>query len=368
MLEALSFEIDVVAHDAVDLPAAAEASPWRQRSWLFTTIGLTICAVGTAVVAAPGQSNTPLQSLAWLLFIGSSVHVASTGWLFTLPEVRRHAAAHKSRYVAVPIGLVLATGSIAFVLSPRQLEWLLLPYFCWQFFHFQKQNLGLSALAASSHGLRPLSKTERRALIGSGAAGILGLVAHPNLLQLQVDVPVGVLLPIAGLLFAAAVVVGLAAIIQRPRQDRPTGFCAMYLVALLFSLPVFVFASPYAAVGGMTVAHGLQYLLLVGLVAVGTGRGSARGLRIALLCNVALVGGALLSGASHLHGSGPVGRFVFGAYLGVVMAHFVIDAGLWRLRDAFPRAFMTSYVPYLLTPAGESPVPQSADRSFTDIG
>jgi hypothetical protein len=46
-----------------------------------------------------------------------------------------------------------------------------------------------------------------------------------------------------------------------------------------------------------------------------------------------------------------VGRFVFGTYLGVVMAHFVVDAGLWRMRDAFPRAFMSRHLPYLLDPA-----------------
>jgi hypothetical protein len=32
------------------------------------------------------------------------------------------------------------------------------------------------------------------------------------------------------------------------------------------------------------------------------------------------------------------------------MSHFVIDAGLWRLRDSFPRRFLASRVPYLLRP------------------
>jgi hypothetical protein len=30
------------------------------------------------------------------------------------------------------------------------------------------------------------------------------------------------------------------------------------------------------------------------------------------------------------------------------MAHFVIDAGLWRLRDEFPRTFLRDSLPYLL--------------------
>jgi hypothetical protein len=148
---------------------------------------------------------------------------------------------------------------------------------------------------------------------------------------------------------------------HRPRTDRPAGFCAIYLLSLLFSLPIFVFASPYAAVGGMTIAHGSQYLLLVGLVAAsGTSRGAKRVLPMGVLCNVALVGGALLSSTSHLHGSPAAFRLLFGVYLGAVMAHFVVDAGLWRMRDPFPRQFLARHLPYL--------VPASvADRSSPDI-
>jgi hypothetical protein len=75
---------------------------------------------------------------------------------------------------------------------------------------------------------------------------------------------------------------------------------------------------------------------------------SAVRLRLAALCNAALIGGAVLAAASHVHGGGPAERLVFGAYLGTVMAHFVVDAGLWRLRDPFPRAFLTRRVPYLM--------------------
>ena len=43
------------------------------------------------------------------------------------------------------------------------------------------------------------------------------------------------------------------------RHARATaGLFLVYGVSLLFFLPVFVFGSPYAAVAGMTVAHGYQ--------------------------------------------------------------------------------------------------------------
>ena len=312
---------------------------------------MTVGALVSAVAMAPSSSASPGRSLGWLLFVGSSVHVAGTGWLYTLPEVRAHARAHPTRYVYAPIALVAVAALVAAVLPSSGFAWLLLPYFAWQFLHFQKQNLGMAALAASSRGIAGLRPAERRALTVSGLAGIAALVARPAVLQLQIDPGLGRLWVIALVVFGCAVMAGVFLVGSRPRHDRPPGFCIVYLSSLCFALPVFAFRSPYAAVGGMTIAHGFQYLLLVGLVAAGGPRGTRRVLRLAALCNVALIGGIALTAASHLHSGGAPARFVFGAYLGVVMAHFVIDAGLWRLRDPFPRRFVSTYVPYLVKPS-----------------
>jgi hypothetical protein len=361
-----------------------QARSGQARAWLWGTVALSAGAFAGAVVLAPPASAAPIRGLAWLLVLGSSVHVAATGWLYTLPDVRAHVTARPLRYVWIPAGLVVTGAVTAAAVSPAAMAWLLLAYFAWQFFHFQKQNLGLAALAASVHRVRPLNRAERRALMGAGGAGILGLLAHPGLLQLRVRPAAGELFIVAGLLFAAGAGFGVVALVRRPAADRPAGFCVMYLMALLFSLPIFVFRSPYAAVGGMTIGHGFQYLLLVGLVAAGNRRGTSRWLRLAGFANVALVGGALLSGASHLHGFPPAIRLVFGAYLGVVTAHFVIDAGFWRMRDPFPRAFLARHVPGLAPPRAAAPpatapqavapapaaraVSPAADGSLDDIG
>ena len=65
----------------------------------------------------------------------------------------------------------------------------------------------------------------------------------------------------------------------------------VYLTSLVFSLPVFCFRSPYAAVAGLTIAHGLQYLLLTALVAAGGGGGTRRVVQLAALGNIALPAG-----------------------------------------------------------------------------
>jgi hypothetical protein len=328
-----------------------------RRVWLLGTIASTVGAVVVTVALAPAGDAPPGRALQWLLFVGSSVHVAATGWFFSVPEVRRHAAQHPGRYVWVPLGLVAGTAALAAALPERLFLWPLLAFFAWQFFHFQKQNLGMAALAGVAHGAGSLRPRERAAIVATGGAGIAGLLVRPELLQLTADPHLGPLFPLAGAAFVLAAVAGVVVLRERPPAARPVQFVAVYVVSLLFFGPVFVFDSPYAAVAGLTIAHGYQYLLIVGLVAGAPRPGLGPVVSLAVLVNVALLGGLALNAASHLHGGGTVARAVFGAYTGLLMAHFVIDAGLWRLRDAFPRRFLTERLPYLLPKPNPAPVP-----------
>ena len=337
------------------------------RSWLWGTVALSAGAFALAIALAPASSASPGRGLAWVLFVASSGHVASTAWAYALPDVRAHVAGHPWRYAVVPAILVLATAALAVALPSRGMAWLLLPYFGWQFFHFQKQNLGMAALAASSSGVPGLSRPERHAILAAGWAGIAGLMMRPSLLQVEVDPHLGAVFPGCAIGYAIAAITGVGLFLRRPRPARPAGLAVSYLMALLFFLPVFVFTSPYAAVGGLTIAHGAQYLLLMshlawaggtvegstvgGSTVGGSSAGISRALRIAVLVNIVLIGGTALQVGSHVDASAGVVRSFYGAYLGVVMAHFVVDAGLWRLRDAFPRRFLAGRVPYLVRPA-----------------
>ena len=319
-----------------------------RRFWLTATLVCTLGAFVVAISMAPAGSAPAGDALRWLLFVGSSTHVAATGWFFTLPEVRGHARRHPRRYVVAPLALIAGGAAVAMLVPPRRVDVLLLGYFAWQFFLFQKQNLGMAALAGVSVGAGSVTVVERRALLAAGAAGIAGLTAHPQLLQLALTVRVPFVFGAARAVFAVAVAVGVLGLARRPRVARPWSYCAVYVSALLFFVPVFIFSNPYAAVAGLVLAHGGQYLVIVGLVAAGAREDRSRAISLGLLLNVALVGGFALNLASHLHDAPLLGRAVFGAYLGVVMSHFVIDAGLWRLRDEFPRSLLRSAVPYLL--------------------
>ncbi|WP_460790299.1 hypothetical protein [Nocardioides maradonensis] len=319
------------------------------RWWLGATTALTLVPLVLAIALAPAPGARPGPALVWLLFVGSSAHVGATGWFFTVPEVRAHARRHRGRYVVAPTLLVLGTAVAAVVAPPSWFVDALLVYFGWQFLHFQKQNLGIAALAARSLRAPALATAERRALVGAGCGGILALVGHPALLRLEPDLRLHGLVVAGAVLFLGSVVAGLVAVGRRPPAARPGAYVVVYLSSLVFFAPVFLFSSPYAAVAGLTIAHGLQYLLLLGMLA-GAPVESATGPRLGVLVlvNIALVGGLLLNQASHLHTAHGPARALYGAYLGLVMAHFVVDTGLWRLRDEFPRAFLTRRLPYLL--------------------
>jgi hypothetical protein len=333
-------------------PAGTSAA----RAWLAATLTVTMAAAAVAIALAPPAGARAPEALAFLLFVGSSVHVASTAWFYTVPEVRAHMRQRPARYVWWPLALISGAGAIAFLLPRPVLYWLLLPYFGWQFFHYQKQNLGIAALTAASLRVPPLRTGERRALTAAGLAGIAALLARPGLLQLPLRALVPALFPLAAAAFVVCFAAGAGCLLRRSPAQRPAGFCLAYLTSLAFSLPVFAFSSPYAAVAGLTIAHGLQYLLLMGMLAAGSPRSirpAARLTALAALANIALLGGAVLSVASDQLAAGPAMRILYGFFLGAVMAHFVIDAGLWRMRAEFPREFLRSRLPYLVPASGQ---------------
>jgi hypothetical protein len=332
--------------ETVDPGSAAPAA--MRRAWLAATVAATVCPFALAITLAPAAGERPVAALTWLLFVGSSVHVASTAWFYFLPEVRSHMARHRARYLWWPLTLVCGLAAITPMLSASALTSVLLVFFAWQFFHFQKQNLGVAALAARCTGAAALTRWERAMLIASGVGGIIGLLGHPALLQLATRRHADWVFAAGAVLWGVCLLGGAGALARRPARQRAAPFVILYLTGLTFFLPVFLFDSPYAAVAGLTIAHGLQYLLLLGLLAAAPSQEGARRNSLLILVNLSLVVGLALNRASHLHSSVGVGRAIFGAYLGLVSAHFIVDAGLWRLRDEFPRNFLSQRLPYLL--------------------
>jgi hypothetical protein len=270
----------------------------------------------------------------------------------TLTPVRACLRTEPRRLVALPLAFLAGAVSAAVLLPPHALAVCLLGFFAWQLWHFAKQNLGFLALAAAAAGGPSPSRRERRWILASALAGILGLVARPGLVEVHLAASAR-LFSVAAAAFVVAAVGGLAELSRRP-AGRP-GVLAAGAVAACFSAPIFCAASPFGAVAGMSIAHGVQYLGLLGMVAAGPLAASRRRRRAGVLVATAVLGGAALHVLSGLRGAGVPGRLAFGLYLGCYAAHFAVDARLWRLSVPSSRRFVTAALPTLVRPAARAP-------------
>jgi hypothetical protein len=328
----------------LDAPAAV-AAPRR----LTMTSGGTFLVLLAAATAIPwlglplmaGQTGVGAQSKTALLFLGSGFHVAASYAVYLHRDLRPLLRAGRVRYFVVPVLLVAGGAVFMMATSGAVTATAVVAYFIWQTHHYTKQNIGVFAFATRARRTLGPSLLERSAITTAGFAGVIGMITiitpyqstpFASAAMYAHNVAVLVFLAAGGLLFACVPRALLA--------GDPVRF-AFLIGGVLFYLPTFVYRDPFPAVASYAIAHGCQYLVFMGYVA-----GAERRLRmLAATGAVALVGGLALWHTGSLHGT--VGRLASGAALGVVMAHFVIDAGVWRLSEPFQREFMSTRFRFL---------------------
>lgn len=271
-----------------------------------------------------------------LVFLGGNGHVALTAFFYSDREVRRFFAQRPGRYYVAPALLVLGSGAFFATLGASYGPHALLLYFSWQTYHYMRQNYGVLAFVAAGTPTGSPGWLERVTLNLGVAAGILAL---PRLMGLDAGTPLqgraGWLYE-AGLYTMACVpVAGLLALLANPRILRDRARLLFFVATALFYLPSFLFADVPSAVLGYAFAHGFQYFVFMVYVAAQSAQAPAP--RVGLLAFLGFAVAALLTA---LADRPTWGEFAFGAYLGVVMSHFVIDAGIWRLGERFQRDYL----------------------------
>jgi hypothetical protein len=326
--------------DAVFVGAVSSARRKHAVAW-YVFVALVSAASLFPMVAFPftrlfiPRDESALTILAVLFFLGSHFHVGLTGWFYTDPVMRSHFRAQPLRYVVVPCILVVGSTALFAYLDYAVCQYVLLAFFGWQLWHYQKQNFGvLSFIAAGTDGT-PLSPWERRTLYLAAISGILGYFqlngvgqGLPNLSTAyvwlhQAGLVVACLLPVT---FGLAV---LSAEALRTNWLR----LIFFLFGTLFFLPLYLFDDPASAIFGYAVAHGLQYVVFMAFV------GAKRPFPIASLATMSGIAIVYAVFASWLADNAPFPA-LSGLFVGLVSTHFVLDAGIWRLREPFQRKYM----------------------------
>jgi hypothetical protein len=317
---------------------------------------VTVVPLALAPLLAPDARTSAPVALGGLVFLGSALHYAATGALFSVAGVRHLARSRPTRLIVAPV-LAALVSLLAIVFAPsRDIDVLLYVFFAWQFAHYAKQNLGVVCLTASGVGVAPLSTNERRAVVLAGLAGVAAVVARGQLLDLPRTPGSSALMGVAVCCFGVAVIVGAHSLARRSRRDRPVAYLGVFLAALAFPLPAFLLSTPYSALSGMTIAHGLQYIAIVGLVSAPRARTRRSMARTVLVVSAVVASAFLIHLSSHVPSNALTSRLEFGVYLGVATAHFVFDATFWRVRDPGTRAVLASRLPGLV----KSPSPRAS--------
>ena len=157
----------------------------------------------------------------------------------------------------------------------------------------------------------------------TAVAGIAGVFSVSQIVPANYSVEFGYLHRI-GMLFDLLVPVAFAVAVWILRSSGQTA-CGSDLAEMgaAFYLPVFVFSYAVSAVTGCATAHGLQYLVFMGSVS----GSKQRSLRPVLFMVAIAAGGALLLDQVDVMASTQFGPALKGLAIGVVMSHFILDAG-----------------------------------------
>lgn len=268
---------------------------------------------------APHQNDLPRS---WLLAVLVYGHVGSNFYLYGDRGFRPMLRENWLRFVVAPLVFAASLFIIAGA-HPETLPVMWLVFFCWQLYHFGRQNFGVVMFASKTAGIRPPASLGP-ALNLTAAAAILGLIASETTPLLPRLGMASEMRWLGGAFYAAAFV-----LIGRDLYRQPELLRSPLMVLILAAAALFFLPSLTAGTGHMVVfwsyalAHGAQYLIFMAVLAW---QAPARGPAM-----VSLVAAVMLGGVIFLQAIAGISDAVL---LGLTMGHFLIDAKAWKMRGA----------------------------------
>lgn len=286
---------------------------------------VALAAVSLApFVAGPILGGFGYEPAVWsvAVVVFGAPHVGTTLAFYFDRELAGLREVQRDRFYRWPLLAVLVGVAAGFTAPTWVVPYLVAGFLAWQLHHFTRQNLGCFAFLCRARHMPGPSPLERRVLDLTTVAGVLAI---PSSL---VPLPGGGVFAVAGLfvLGGAGVLACRAARGADPARVVALGF------GVVFYLPLFLFDGGPALLG-YALAHGAQYLLMVGHLPAG--RADTRRMVLSLIAGFVLIGLPLYAAMSHV--GEPV---IFGLFYGVTASHFLIDAGVWKMRTSEQRAYM----------------------------
>ena len=307
--------------------------------FLIAMLGVTIAPlVFVPLFAESRGSSKTVDNIFSLLLVLSTMHVALTLFFYTDRRYRVYFKANSRFYYILPIFVIVGAGLSYEILGRDNAIYVFLFYHAWLLYHYGRQNYGLLCFASIGTGSARVSKGERIILHLAPVAGILAAMPLLGPAKKSIFAPHLELFYGAGLAIFICLIGVLAYVLVNHFRNRTSLWHSSFLLTLgFFYIPTFLSGNYLAGVMSYAIAHALQYFVFMYYLAADQKQGSAHA-RLFTLVGVAVAGWVTIWIFRDANLWGTADQFAAGIGLGIVMAHFVVDSGTWKLSRSFQRS------------------------------
>lgn len=334
------------------------------RTFLLVMTGATVGPLALAVLNrhSDGLPQICAATAIQLLTLIAAPHVLAT--LYLMLDRRDLAGVGRPGLTiyAIPAGLIVLNYVVLFAAPLWAVLAYMLIYVHFSMWHFGRQNLGVVTFATRIAGRRPMDTFERRTIMAGIIAGVLGgyhmfapkLMLHPDAWPLDLDLidPIFSRLWYGGIAIYALLVPLTISHIVRCIDRYDALSLSIYVACVFFFLPAYLSDDPLFLLVSWSVAHGTQYLVFLAFHAAGKSHGQL-GFKalvpfgLFLLC---LGGGALLwryVAVVQDKGDAELIKVLLATTNALTLAHYWIDAFLWKFGNAERRAWLAQSYRFL---------------------
>ena len=351
---------------SVSAPALARPSARTSASTAFTAGLFLLTLLPCLAVPIMASAWWPFGDAIGLFTFWVGAHQAATFFLYFDVDALRLMRREPLLYFASPLA-ILVGATVSYAACPAPIRGALLTTFvAITLWHYQRQNLGVYSFYLKATGAGPVSLDERRALSLGGTAGIVAFafgrpdfiggwsVLDPFAVPAAV-VAVGIW-GVAAVFWSRALIAHDTAAAVGLNQSPVVRFLLLGLLVLFF-WPALLVKNTGAAFFIFALAHSLQYLMMMAIVAVNRSPRDAPSatawwrpaLSVAALFTFTGVFYYFWHLEQFTRVAGPEwkNQAIIGAGLAPTLAHYLFDSRLWRLRDPGARAFVASKFRFL---------------------
>ena len=321
-----------------------KSSQTQKYFFIFSLLGLTfLTLISIALFPSFFRPSVSNPHMSWLV-LGwlSTAHVATTGFFYIDKDFSSIIKSKQNRYVLLPILTISICMLLWGMTSKEYHSYLGVIFTGWLFWHYQKQNYGLTALVSNITNSHRLTSHEHNAIMAL-SIGAAVAIARFKAGELDLAFLTWTNLYNFGLyVYLSASIYCCYCIYVRLRNNPKRNMYSSIFIfmSIIFFAPAFLIDSFFPAVMSYAVAHALQYWFMMTTLVMNSKKenGALRSI-LGFIMVVILIYGVIWIGRNP-NLPPTIINYLIGMQTGITAAHFLIDADAWKLSESKQRNYM----------------------------